>query len=98
MGTFISSLSNIFVGSFPEGYGLPVDMWATGVITYVLLCGFPPFRSREKDQDELFQLIQRGLYEFLPPYWDSISPGETFSDMLRLWCVYMPPPLRRSSP
>ncbi|XP_048848686.1 serine/threonine-protein kinase DCLK3 [Brienomyrus brachyistius] len=57
-----------------KGYGLPVDMWATGVITYVLLCGFPPFRSRGKDQDELFQLIQQGLYEFLPPYWDSISP------------------------
>ncbi|KAJ8268151.1 hypothetical protein COCON_G00133230 [Conger conger] len=58
-----------------KGYGLPVDMWATGVILYILLCGFPPFRSQEKDQDELFELIQQGEYEFLPPYWDSISDG-----------------------
>ncbi|XP_035286788.1 serine/threonine-protein kinase DCLK3 isoform X1 [Anguilla anguilla] len=58
-----------------KGYGLPVDMWATGVILYILLCGFPPFRSQEKDQDELFELIQQGEYAFLPPYWDSISDG-----------------------
>ncbi|XP_066299706.1 serine/threonine-protein kinase DCLK3-like isoform X1 [Branchiostoma lanceolatum] len=56
-----------------EGYGLEVDMWATGVITYILLCGFPPFRSLERDQEELFQIIQTGEYEFLSPYWDNIS-------------------------
>ncbi|XP_074842167.1 serine/threonine-protein kinase DCLK3 [Carettochelys insculpta] len=56
-----------------KGYGLEVDMWATGVILYILLCGFPPFRSQERDQEELFQIIQLGHYEFLSPYWDSIS-------------------------
>ena len=58
------------------GYGLEVDMWATGVITYILLCGFPPFRSLERDQEELFEIIQLGDYDFLSPYWDNISDGE----------------------
>lgn len=55
------------------GYGLKVDMWAAGVITYIMLCGFPPFRSAKKDQDELFDLIMDGDYEFLSPYWDNVS-------------------------
>nr|DBA24772.1 TPA: hypothetical protein GDO54_012384 [Pyxicephalus adspersus] len=56
-----------------KGYGLEVDMWATGVILYILLSGFPPFRSPERNHEELFQIIQRGEYEFLSPYWDNIS-------------------------
>ncbi|POI31243.1 hypothetical protein CIB84_005006 [Bambusicola thoracicus] len=59
-----------------KGYGLEVDMWAAGVILYILLCGFPPFRSQERDQEELFQIIQLGHYEFLSPYWDNISAGK----------------------
>ncbi|XP_074652924.1 serine/threonine-protein kinase DCLK3-like isoform X2 [Tubulanus polymorphus] len=55
------------------GYGLEVDMWALGVITYILLCGFPPFRSQERKQTELFEFIKEGVYEFLSPYWDNIS-------------------------
>ncbi|CAJ0960417.1 unnamed protein product, partial [Ranitomeya imitator] len=59
-----------------KGYGLEVDIWATGVILYILLCGFPPFRSPERNHEELFETIQRGEYEFLSPYWDSISDGK----------------------
>ena len=55
------------------GYGLKVDIWAAGVILYIMLCGFPPFRSPNKDQDELFDLILAGDYEFLAPYWDEVS-------------------------
>ncbi|CAF0747474.1 unnamed protein product [Brachionus calyciflorus] len=62
------------------GYGLEVDMWACGVITYILLCGFPPFRSLDRNQDELFQYIQAGEFEFLMPYWEGIS--ESSKDLI----------------
>ena len=38
-----------------KGYGLEVDMWSVGVITYILLCGFPPFY--EENTAQLFESI-----------------------------------------
>ncbi|XP_029373309.1 serine/threonine-protein kinase DCLK1-like [Echeneis naucrates] len=55
------------------GYGLKVDIWAAGVITYILLCGFPPFRGSGEDQEALFEQILRGQLDFPAPYWDNVS-------------------------
>ncbi|XP_068601280.1 serine/threonine-protein kinase DCLK1b isoform X2 [Brachionichthys hirsutus] len=55
------------------GYGLKVDIWAAGVITYILLCGFPPFHSSGEDQEALFEQILNGLLDFPAPYWDNVS-------------------------
>jgi len=71
-----------------QGYGLEVDNWAIGVITYILLCGFPPFRSTKRDQNELFDIIVRGEFEFLTPYWDNIS--ESAMDLIRKLLVVNP--------
>ncbi|CAG8495908.1 2451_t:CDS:2 [Gigaspora margarita] len=50
-----------------------VDLWAIGVITYFLLCGYTPF-DREDSQEEM-QAILRADYKFEPPeYWEGISP------------------------
>ncbi|KAF3852490.1 hypothetical protein F7725_005845 [Dissostichus mawsoni] len=56
-----------------SGYGLKVDIWAAGVITYILLCGFPPFRSENNMQEDLFDQILLGRLEFPSPYWDNIT-------------------------
>ncbi|XP_031321743.1 serine/threonine-protein kinase DCLK1 isoform X2 [Camelus dromedarius] len=55
------------------GYGLKVDIWAAGVITYILLCGFPPFRGSSDDQEVLFDQILMGQVDFPSPYWDNVS-------------------------
>ncbi|XP_077380947.1 serine/threonine-protein kinase DCLK2 isoform X2 [Festucalex cinctus] len=56
-----------------SGYGVKVDVWAAGVITYILLCGFPPFRSDSNQQEELFEQILLGRLDFPSPYWDNIT-------------------------
>ncbi|XP_071847651.1 serine/threonine-protein kinase DCLK1-like isoform X2 [Apostichopus japonicus] len=68
------------------GYGLKVDIWAAGVITYVLLCGFPPFRSTNNNQDEVFDKIVACDFTFLSPFWDGISESakELISCMLTI--------------
>jgi len=62
-----------------------IDVWAAGVILYILLCGFPPFVSVENEQEELFERILSGQYEFTSPYWDTVSDSakQLISNMLQ---------------
>ena len=62
------------------GYGFEVDCWATGIILYILLCGYPPFKTADRNQEALFQLIQRGKFVYDPEYWSSISASKIFSN------------------
>eukprot|EP01095_Lingulamoeba_sp_RSL-Kostka_P005071 TRINITY_DN16432_c0_g1_i1.p1 TRINITY_DN16432_c0_g1~~TRINITY_DN16432_c0_g1_i1.p1 ORF type:complete len:426 (+),score=182.95 TRINITY_DN16432_c0_g1_i1:86-1363(+) len=55
----------------PEGYGKEVDMWSVGVITYILLCGFPPFYN--DNIPLLFESIMKADFDYPPEYWDHIS-------------------------
>jgi len=56
------------------GHGKPVDIWAIGVITYFLLCGYTPF-DRDSNLEEM-QAILIADYSFTPiEYWRGVSLG-----------------------
>ncbi|XP_076239050.1 calcium/calmodulin-dependent protein kinase II isoform X5 [Calliopsis andreniformis] len=55
-----------------EPYGKPVDIWACGVILYILLVGYPPFW--DEDQHRLYQQIKTGSYDYPSPEWDTVTP------------------------
>ncbi|TMS16651.1 Calcium/calmodulin-dependent protein kinase type 1G [Larimichthys crocea] len=60
-------------------YSKAVDCWSIGVITYILLCGYPPFY--EESESRLFSKIMKAQYEFDSPFWDDIS--ESAKDFIR---------------
>ncbi|CAM9422002.1 unnamed protein product, partial [Choristocarpus tenellus] len=62
-----------------EVYGKPVDMWSVGVITYILLGGYPPFH--DDNQAKLYQKIKKGRVVFHPQYWNTVS--DEAKDLIR---------------
>lgn len=54
-----------------EPYGKPVDIWACGVILYILLVGYPPFW--DEDQHRLYSQIKAGAYDYPSPEWDTVT-------------------------
>ncbi|KAI0797364.1 Pkinase-domain-containing protein [Irpex lacteus] len=72
------------------GHGKPVDVWAMGVITYFLLCGYTPF-DRDTQQQEMEAIIA-GDYKFEPEeYWENVS--DTAKDFVRT-CLTIDPAKR----
>ena len=53
-------------------YSAPTDIWSTGIITYILLCGYPPFNGQ--DDREIFTAISRGHFDFPDAGWVDKSP------------------------
>eukprot|EP01114_Cavostelium_apophysatum_P007797 TRINITY_DN1997_c0_g1_i4.p1 TRINITY_DN1997_c0_g1~~TRINITY_DN1997_c0_g1_i4.p1 ORF type:complete len:353 (+),score=94.68 TRINITY_DN1997_c0_g1_i4:129-1187(+) len=54
-----------------RAYDKSVDLWSVGVITYVLLCGYPPFYANS--HPALFEKIIHCNYSFPEPEWNLIS-------------------------
>lgn len=51
--------------------GQAVDLWACGVILFILLAGYPPFWN-SSDEKLLLSILQ-GHYTMPSPYWDNVS-------------------------
>lgn len=47
------------------------DVWSIGVISYILLCGYPPFNGRTNN--EIFEKIKRGKVSFARSPWEDVS-------------------------
>lgn len=54
-----------------ESYDKSVDMWGIGIITYILLAGYPPFFA--EDDTALFEKIMNAEYDFDDECWDDVS-------------------------
>jgi len=67
-------------------YGTATDLWSTGVILYILLCGFPPFY--EEDEEDLYDAIIVGTYEFPEAYWSQVS--DSAKDLIQKLLVVDP--------
>jgi len=52
-------------------YDVQVDMWSLGIISYILLCGFPPFY--DDNNSALFRSIKSGKFDYPSPFWDDVS-------------------------
>jgi calcium-dependent protein kinase len=52
-------------------YTKSCDIWSIGVITYILLCGYPPFYGDTDNQ--IFDSVRTARFDFPSPDWDGIS-------------------------
>jgi len=69
-----------------ESYDKSVDMWGIGIITYILLAGYPPFYGDNDTQ--LFEKIMNADYDFDDECWDDVS--ELAKDFIRHLLVKNP--------
>jgi len=53
------------------GYGKSVDIWALGVVLYILLSGIHPFQI--EDEEQMLANIQAGKWKWLGRNWDKVS-------------------------
>jgi calcium-dependent protein kinase len=54
-----------------KNYDEKCDIWSIGVITYIMLCGYPPFNARTDSQ--ILKKVLEGKFTYPKEEWDNIS-------------------------
>merc|ERR1712226_1001612 len=54
-----------------EEYTKSCDIWSIGVIAYMLLCGYPPFKG--DSNKDILESVKAGHFDFPSPEWDTIT-------------------------
>lgn len=67
-------------------YGPEADIWSSGVIIYILLCGVPPFWADA--EEDIFEEVLHGKLDFSVDPWPNIS--ESAKDLIRKMLVRDP--------
>jgi serine/threonine protein kinase len=67
-------------------YNKAVDMWSIGVISYIVIAGYPPFR--DDNLRALFRKIRSGSYAFHIEHWEAVS--DEAKDFIRTLLVVDP--------
>ena len=67
VGTLYYISPEIIKGSYDE----KCDIWACGVILYILLGGYPPFNG--PSDKEVYNIITQNKYDFEQPVWKNVS-------------------------
>merc|ERR1712157_678144 len=52
-------------------YDRSCDLWSVGVISYIMLCGYPPFNGR--NTKEIYKSVMHGHYQFNAFDWKNTS-------------------------
>jgi calcium-dependent protein kinase len=52
-------------------YDVQCDMWTVGVIVFIMLGGYRPFRG--DSEEEILKNIRYGEYKFIKKYWKKVS-------------------------
>ena len=69
---FIGTSYYIAPDVIKESYDEKCDIWSSGVIMYILLCGYPPFNGNSTD--EIYNSIQNSQPYFHGEDWKDITP------------------------
>jgi len=71
MGTVAGTPYYIAPEVLRRKYDKSCDLWSVGVISYILLCGYPPFYGGS--QSEVHAAVKRGRYTFPSAEWSCTS-------------------------